>query len=116
MAIYREKGLKFRSSRIDKFTIGYKYNLFGESRGQHTADGNYLVIFVDKVYRDTQNFEDFVEGLNVVYLTELLCINYEGYKNSLPLCFRNGKRNNECLHLLGVKKALNSNYTLYIND
>lgn len=98
--------------RKDIFTIGST----SEARASYYRDGSKVIMYLDNIWRDTQNFEDFIEGLNVIYLTELLCMHSKEEEFSHTLCSSNGKVRNDCLFLLGAKKALYSNYILSRND
>ncbi len=97
---------------INKFTA----KSYSESRASYHTDGSKITVYVDNIWRDTQNFEAFIEGLNVVYLTEILCMNSKTPDYPYALCIDNGKTKNNCLFLAGAKKALYSNYTLFKND
>ena len=100
----------YTNERKDTFTMGGN----SSSRAFHTGWEEVINLYIDKIWKDTKDFDDFVEGLSIIYLTELLCLYHKkGKKTSVSLCLRNGKNKNSCLFLLGAKKALNSNYTLF---
>lgn len=100
----------FNIKRRDTFTMGDRTS----SRGYHTQFEELINLCIDKIWKDTQKFDYFIEGLNVVYLTELLCLYHKkGEGISSPLCSQNGKVKNACLFLKGAKAALHSNYTLF---
>ena len=101
-----------RFPRKDEYSIGST----NTARASYKSDNSWLTLYIDNIWKDTQNFEDFVEGLNVIYLTELLCMNSKEDQYAYPLCKGNGKTKNNCLFLKGAKKALHSNYLLFKND
>ena len=101
--------------RIDFYTT---HCVFNNARAHYDPSLNILRLYVDNIWYDTRNFDDFVDGLNMVFITELLCHKYhfDKKKHILKLtellCIKTMKKGNHCPFLCAARKAHNSNYRI----
>lgn len=106
--------------KMPKFEIAISSSSIYDSevRGSYIHGENKLILNIGNIWKDTGNLEEFIKGINVIYLTELLCSAYHGeveFESQL-VCYATKFWGNQCYFFNGAKRACGSHYHLKIDD
>lgn len=87
------------------FTLGDRARMIPELK--------MLTLNVDNIWCDTQNFDNFIEGLKTVILTEFMCLCECDFDSDNCYCMRHpGTDQYGCIFIQKANEILGSNYNL----